>query len=87
MKSGNNQSATVMSSSPSFFKLLRHTEVPTDFVLEASNGVRFPCFKLLLSVRSRPLAAMISNWKEGKEGKMRLEEDEATVKVQRSSCV
>ena len=69
-------------SSASFLGLLRRTNaVPTDFVLVAANGVRFSCFKILLSVRSRPLAAMMTSWKEGKEGKMCMDEDERTVKV------
>ena len=68
------------SASPSFLGLLRETDVPTDFVLEAANGAQFPCFKLLLSGRSRPLAAMM-NWKEGRDGKLLMDEEEKTVKV------
>ena len=74
--------------STSFLGMLRQTEaVPTDFVLEAVNGVQFPCYKILLSVRSKPLAAMMNSWKEGKESKMCMDEDEETVKVQRNECV
>ena len=68
------------SSSTSFWDLLRKTEVPTDFVLEAANGDRFPCHSWLLSVRSRPMAAMMT-WKEGEEGKLQMDEDKETVKV------
>ena len=74
--------------STSFLGMLRQTEaVPTDFVLEAVNGVQFPCYKILLSVRSKPLAAMMNSWKEGKESKMCMDEDEETVKVQRNECM
>ena len=73
-------STMASSSSTSFWDLLRKTEVPTDFVLEAANGDRFPCHSWLLLVRSRPMAAMMT-WKEGEEGKLQMDENEETVRV------